>query len=234
LPNRLGIQFSVDAEARFLSHHDTMRLMARAARRAGLPVAYSGGFNPRPRLSLPLPRPVGIAGRQELLVLELAEPIESDQVVARLAAQVPAGLKIDSSALLAHKRAPQAESADYELPIPADQAERLTQRLRELETEPTWPCTRRENPPAQTSPGRRASAHPSRCLELRELVMRLSFDGRTLSFTLAPRQQVWARVDEVLALVGLDAALRASITRTTIRWQSEQDPARGATDGTQE
>jgi radical SAM-linked protein len=224
----------VDAEARFLSHHDMMRLMARAARRAGLPVAYSGGFNPRPRLSLPLPRPVGIAAREELMTLELTEPIESDQVIARLSAQVPGGMKIDSSAALTTKRAPQAESADFELPIGLDQAERLTQRLTELETQPTWPCTRLENQPAQSSPHRHGRSHGSRQLELRELVMRLTFDGHTLAFTLAPRQQVWAKVDEVLALLGLDAALRASVTRTKVRWIAEPAPSSPATDDTEE
>jgi hypothetical protein len=65
-------------------------------------------------------------------------------------------------------------------------------------------------------------------------VSQLAFDGRRLAFTLVSRRQVWARVDEVLALVGLDGALRASVIRTLVRWRSEQDPSNIATDGTQE
>ena len=230
LPNRLGIQFSADAEARFLSHHDTMRLMARAARRARLPVAYSGGFNPRPRLSLPLPRPVGIAGRQELLVLELAEPMDADEAIQRLAGQMPQGLVMGRPVELTSKRSPQAESADYALPIAADVADAVAARLAQLAAESAWPCTRPQGHPGD----RRGQASSERQLDLRELITRLAFDGETLTFTLVPRQQVWARVDEVLALLGLDLGLRASVIRTSICWQGNPDPSTEATDGTQE
>ena len=213
----------MDSEARFLSHHDTMRLMAQAGQRARLPMAYTGGFNPRPRLSLPLPRPVGIAGRSELLVLELAEPADAADAVGRLARQMPEELSLLGPTALPGRRAPQAEAADYELTIAPQAAAALADRLEELAGQPQWPCTRQDG------------HHAYRRLELRELVKGLAFDGRALSFTLAPQGQIWARVDEVLALLHLPATDRAGVTRTAIRWRPQgEDPGIPATNGTKD
>ncbi|MHC4716562.1 MAG: TIGR03936 family radical SAM-associated protein, partial [Planctomycetota bacterium] len=75
-----GVWFTVTGDPRFLSHHDLMRLMARAAARAGMPLKHSAGFNPRPKLSLVLPRPVGVASRCELMAVQLTRPVDPDQV----------------------------------------------------------------------------------------------------------------------------------------------------------
>ena len=62
--------FSVTGDLRFISHRDTIRVFQRALARASLPVRYSEGFNPHPRLSLPLPRPVGVASEAEIIIVE--------------------------------------------------------------------------------------------------------------------------------------------------------------------
>ena len=62
-----AFEFSVTGDLRFISHRDTVRVFQRALARAALPVAYSEGFNPHPRLSLPLPRAVGVASEAELM-----------------------------------------------------------------------------------------------------------------------------------------------------------------------
>lgn len=65
------VRFGIAGRLRFLSHAETMRVFERACMRAGVPVKYSQGFNPHPKLSLPLPRPVGVASDEELLVLRV-------------------------------------------------------------------------------------------------------------------------------------------------------------------
>ena len=84
----------MEGDARFLSHHDMMRLMERAAARAELPLKYSQGFNPRPRLSLALPRPVAVSSRCELLVLEFASPASGSDWARRLSEALPEGLEV--------------------------------------------------------------------------------------------------------------------------------------------
>ena len=62
---RILAQLSIRGDIRFISHHDLMRVLGRAARRAGLPVAMSEGFNPRQKISVLLARPVGVASESE-------------------------------------------------------------------------------------------------------------------------------------------------------------------------
>ncbi|MBW7991664.1 MAG: DUF2344 domain-containing protein, partial [Planctomycetes bacterium] len=56
----LVIKFRIGGPLRFISHAQTLSVFQRACVRAGIEIRYSQGFNPRPRLSLPLPRPVGV------------------------------------------------------------------------------------------------------------------------------------------------------------------------------
>ena len=83
---RLAIDFAVDGDIRFLAHRDMVRLLARAAVRGGLSLCYSEGFNPHPRVSLPLPRPVGVSSDAERVLLEQSEPIGPDETLRRLQA----------------------------------------------------------------------------------------------------------------------------------------------------
>lgn len=76
----LVIKFRIDGSLRFLSHAQMLRLFQRACVRAGLKIQYSRGFNPRPKLSLPLPRPVGIASDDEVLYLRGSRALSKLQV----------------------------------------------------------------------------------------------------------------------------------------------------------
>jgi radical SAM-linked protein len=73
LTARLRLRFSRQGPAVWLAHLDMMRTFERAVRRAGIPVAYSSGFNPRPQLSFALPIGVGIATEDDWLDVLLSE-----------------------------------------------------------------------------------------------------------------------------------------------------------------
>src|SRR3989304_8362378 len=83
--------YSIDGDLRFISHHDTLRLFRRAMARANLPVRYSEGFNPHPRIMIPLPRPVGIASQAEAIVVETELPIDPDEALQQLRRHTPVG-----------------------------------------------------------------------------------------------------------------------------------------------
>lgn len=71
-----------------------MRLWERALRRAGLPLAYSQGFSPHPRLSLAAPLAVGITSEAELVDFYLTRPIALNLLKAAITAQMPRGLQV--------------------------------------------------------------------------------------------------------------------------------------------
>jgi radical SAM-linked protein len=71
-----------------------MRLLQRALRRSGLPIAYSQGYNPRLRLNLALPLPLGVTAEREYGELFLTEKVDPALLISSLSAQLPAGLKL--------------------------------------------------------------------------------------------------------------------------------------------
>ncbi|MCW2811697.1 MAG: hypothetical protein JWP61_2155 [Friedmanniella sp.] len=93
---RLRIQYAKRGRARFTSHRDFGRAFERALRRAGVPMAYSSGFSPHPRISYANASPTGAASEAEYLEIGLTQVCEPDRVREALDAALPPGLDIVS------------------------------------------------------------------------------------------------------------------------------------------
>ena len=91
---RLRVRYAKRGRARFASHRDFGRAFERALRRAGVPMAYSSGFSPHPRISYANASPTGAASEAEYLEIALAEAREPAAVQASLDAALPPGLDI--------------------------------------------------------------------------------------------------------------------------------------------
>lgn len=92
--SRIRVAFRQEGPARFVSHLDIMRAFQRAARRAGLQLEHTRGFNPRPKMSFAAPLPVGMSGARELVDMEFAHNVAPGEAERLLGAQMPAGLVI--------------------------------------------------------------------------------------------------------------------------------------------
>ncbi len=79
---------------RFASHRDVARAFERGVRRAGLPIAYSAGFTPHPKISYPGGAPTGVASEAEYLSLALTARQAETQVCQRLNAALPDGIDV--------------------------------------------------------------------------------------------------------------------------------------------
>jgi radical SAM-linked protein len=90
----LRVKYAKRGRARFTSHRDFGRAFERALRRAGVPMAYSSGFSPHPRISYPNASPTGAASEAEYLEIGLAAACDPDKVRAALGAALPAGLDV--------------------------------------------------------------------------------------------------------------------------------------------
>lgn len=93
---KLRVRYSKLGKIRFTSHRDTANHFERAVRKAGIALAYSGGFTPRPKMSFGLALPTGGESLAEYLDFELAEGVDLDarQVHDRLAGALPLGYGI--------------------------------------------------------------------------------------------------------------------------------------------
>jgi radical SAM-linked protein len=91
---KIRVKFEKGEPVKFISHLDIMRTFERAMRRAKLPLAFSRGFTPHPRMVFASALPVGITSSGEYFDAEFYENIAPDEVGCRLNSALPEGIKI--------------------------------------------------------------------------------------------------------------------------------------------
>jgi radical SAM-linked protein len=91
---RLRLRYAKRGPLRFTSHRDFARAFERALRRANVPVAFSQGFTPHPKVSYASAAPTGVASEAEYLELGLQAVVDPDDVRRALDAALPPGLDI--------------------------------------------------------------------------------------------------------------------------------------------
>jgi radical SAM-linked protein len=90
----LVVRYAKRGKMRFASHRDVARVFERGVRRAGLPIAYSAGFTPHPRISYAGGTPTGVASEAEYLSFALTSRQVAAQVRERLNAALPDGIDV--------------------------------------------------------------------------------------------------------------------------------------------
>lgn len=91
---RLRLIFSKDGPARYISHLDLARTLERALNRAKIPVAYTQGFNRRPRMQMATALPLGYTSEYELADILLEEKMEPDKAQRQLMTKMAPGITI--------------------------------------------------------------------------------------------------------------------------------------------
>ncbi|MCP4708966.1 MAG: DUF2344 domain-containing protein [Planctomycetes bacterium] len=197
---------------RFLSHRETVRFWQRILTRTEAPVRFSEGFNPHMRLSLPLPRNVGVSGAAELLLLEVAESYPTEQLAEALVKHLPDGIKLKGIKEVPRRTRSFPEWAQYQMGLSeaVDRTE-LDQRIQQFMAEANWPITRV-----------RRSRHPQRTIDLRQGVRELQLSAEGMYCTIEIRPEGAIRIEELLTALKINSPkLVLEIKRTTIGYPSE-------------
>ncbi|WP_026731483.1 TIGR03960 family B12-binding radical SAM protein [Fischerella sp. PCC 9605] len=122
---RLRVWFGKQGDMALVSHLDVMRLFDRAMRRSGLPIAFTGGYHPSPRISVALALPLGATSSGEIVDFELTQPLDIDTFRQKLAEVLPSDIPIYDVVQLDLK-APAAtqglEAAEYLLTVTSPEA----------------------------------------------------------------------------------------------------------------
>ncbi|MBN1993522.1 MAG: DUF2344 domain-containing protein [Anaerolineae bacterium] len=133
---RLRLTFAKKASLKYISHLDLALAWERALRRAQIPLAYSQGFNPRPKMQIASSLPVGVIGRAEIMDIILTRPVAAAETLVHIRAALPSGIDLHSVAEIPLK-APTLphllRQAEYRVVVETDlSAEALTDRIEVL------------------------------------------------------------------------------------------------------
>ena len=143
---RLRITFTKQGALRYTGHLDLHKIIERSIRRAKLPLAYSQGYHPQPKLNLAAALPLGFSSRAEVMDIWLKEDVAD--VPARLRGHVPPGLDIiDAEPVDDREPSLQSQvvSAEYQVKITeADSASGLTDKLASVLDSESIPRIRRK------------------------------------------------------------------------------------------
>jgi radical SAM-linked protein len=204
---RLRIHFTRDESLKFIGHLDMARTWQRIARRANLPLAYSEGFNPQPRLTFAAALQVGCTSDHEELDMVLSPACAIDDVKVQLDRALPAGMKVISIAEMVYN-APalqmQLIATEFEITVEGEGAIGLvTERVPQFINSTEVMRERRGKP-----------------YNLRPLVQTLTIEpGRVDRVVIRSRlqatQEGTGRPDELAAALGLDPAT-VKIKRTQL------------------
>jgi|YNPNPStandDraft_1061719.scaffolds.fasta_scaffold06699_4 radical SAM-linked protein len=193
----MRLLFSKDGPLTYISHLDLVRVWERTLRRGGVPLAYSGGFNPHPRLQLAAALPVGHTGEAELLDVWLEEPVEVERFGRMLVPVLPLGLavrQIYQVPLQSPALQTQVIAAEYQVTAGwGGVVEQIEERIRRVLAAKELPQMRR-----------------GRSYDLRPLIERLwlvEYDAGSmvLGMQLAAREGATARPEAVVEVLGLGA-----------------------------
>ncbi len=200
---RLRVTFAKQNALRYTGHLDLHRIWERAARRAELPLAYSQGFHPQPKISLAAALPLGFSSICEVLDMRLTEDLPLEGLKERIQNAVPSALQIikvesvDESLPAMQTLVVQAEyEVAFTEPIEGSDLKRRVDSLLEAA------CLPRE---------RRGKAY-----DLRPLIEQVSVldDPLRLRMLLSAREGATGRPEEVLEQIGIPAdTVRVERTR---------------------
>ncbi len=209
---KLRLRYSKLGKVRFLSHRDVARVWERAIRRARLPIAYSEGFSPRPKLHFGLALSVGHESVDEYLDIDLREPVELEGLAERLSECLPTGIDATEVAELPPGSVSLQEAVDvvvWRYAIPADAADGISERVEEVLAAATWPLeVERKGMPQQIDLRPLVDAltlHPlDGSRELPDLVADLAGSGGLALVAELRTRPRSVRPGELLAALGLE------------------------------
>jgi len=188
--HRVRIRFCKQGDLRWIGHLDLMRCLERLFRRAGLPLAFSEGFHPKARISFPLPLALGIVGSQELVEVELSEPLSASEIRRRLEPHCLPGLcftAVDALPSGAGKARPR--SVEYRIAVPPALQPGVSQRIAALLSSQRCPVAR---------PGRAGQ------LDIRPHLIALELAGGQLRMRLGVGAGTNVGPRDVLSALGLE------------------------------
>ncbi|MCY3569460.1 MAG: TIGR03936 family radical SAM-associated protein [Chloroflexi bacterium] len=217
---RLQIRFGAAGPLKYVSHLDLMRVWERVCKRAGLPLATSHGFSPRPKIALAAPLAVGVTSEAELLDVLLTERVDLTSTLRQLSGELTPGLsihEIHEAPLKQPSLQSMLKAAGYVVDVP------------DPRTMDEWQIAIDALLARDEIPWSQQRGKETKSYDLRKLVFDLDVDGAqdglaTLTMRLRNDEQGAGRPEQVVLALGATGE-PTRIHRTAIELTSEPVPA---------
>jgi len=188
---RVRITFSKTGALRYIGHLDLNTIWERAARRAGLPLAYTQGFHPQPKMNFASALPLGFSSRCEVMDMRFNEDMDLISLSAQLQDAMPSGIGILNVENIDERAAPlqtQIISAEYEATLTeTSDVSELKRKIDDVIASQSLPRERR-----------------GKFYDLRPLIERLELNSENkILMRLAAREGATGRPEEVLDVLGI-------------------------------
>lgn len=192
----MQIRFSKTGSLRYIGHRDLLRAIERLLRRSQLPVSMSEGYHPKIRMSFPSALALGVAGAEEVVELDLTEPIETEEVTKKLNEASCVGLTFLSAKTVPAGRKKTAHTASvFEMAIPEEFLEQTAQKTTSFLAESSLMVPK----------------HNGKIVDVRAAVRRLALQGNVLEMELVATGGSDAGFREVLDVLELREQLFRTI-----------------------
>ncbi|HUV42006.1 MAG TPA: TIGR03936 family radical SAM-associated protein [Sedimentisphaerales bacterium] len=221
------IKFKIGGNLRFLSHAETIKLFQRACVRCGIRARYSQGFNPRIKMSLPLPRSVGVQAEDELLSLQLQalpetrqySTADAEELKSRLARQLPDGCQVLSAEIKDAKSSLQPCSATYQLPVKSQLVNcRIKQRIENILAGKSLFVDRRIYGTGSRA-AHKKNLYKSKTVNVRGYLKSIDLADNIIIVECGIDSTGSVRIDELLTLLEIKPEhLAAPVKRTGVKW----------------
>lgn len=147
---RYLVKFSKESSIKFIGHLDLMRTIQRTARRSGLPVQYSNGFNPHINMSIAQPLSVGVYSCGEYMDISFEEEVPLEDIKNEFNSNAPSGVRIlavkkieDIPNTKIYKSMAEIKAARYRIKIKYKDTSLLCEDIENLEKMDEWPAIRK-------------------------------------------------------------------------------------------
>jgi len=220
------IKFRVRGALRYICHAEMLKVFQRACARAGIEIQHSQGYNPRPRLSLPLPRPVGVESDEELLCLRCSMLDTRYSILntikAKLGAQLPEGCELLSVSLAKADTSFQPCLVTYVLPVRQEYLnDQLRARIERLSASESLAVERRIDSKKSKIENRKSKI---KMVDVRPFLESIEWDDSGIVVKCKITSAGSIRVDEILNLLEIDVEkLTAPVRRTNVQWQEPEN-----------
>jgi len=218
-PRLVVMKFRISGNLRFLSHAQTVTVFHRACFRAGIPLEHSKGFNPRARLSLPLPRSVAVRTDADLLCFrvdaavltgdapaaQLGELSAAEALKSMLQDELPTGCDLLTVSVEQANVSFEPRLVSYAVPVSGATEEEIRDTIAAIMASDKLELERRKDPKTAV-----------KIVNVRPFLKSMEIQGTDIIVNCAYGSQGSIRVGEILALLGI--AKDTPVRRTHVEW----------------